>query len=193
MEERMWKNARVRPSGSPAQRIALLAAYITRTPHFMTQIREAAPDIDALNEVMQWTVSPYWEEHYNFGVSSRAKLEGVTDHVRSIVTINAVVPLLYAYGKQSGKDTMAEQAVDIVSALQPEHNRYTRRFEAAGIVPRNAFESQALTHLGKEYCAREGCLRCRFGCKELLNKFKEPVGVGQSCRQDVEKQVYTQL
>ena len=48
-----------------------------------------------------------------------------------------------------------------------EDNRDVRLFTQAGIACRDAFDSQALIELRREYCEKHKCLFCRFGHRML--------------------------
>ena len=57
--------------------------------------------------------------------------------------------------------------IEHLESLAPEDNAITRLFETAGLKNDNAFISQALIQLRREYCERKKCLYCRFGHRML--------------------------
>ena len=56
-----------------------------------------------------------------------------------------------------------DQAIQILESVKPEQNKIVRDFKPAGIIPQNAFDTQALIQLRKAYCDRRKCLFCRIG------------------------------
>ncbi len=60
-----------------------------------------------------------------------------------------------------------ERAVEILEQIAPEKNTYTVPWSERGIRPDNAFFSQALIQLSKEYCEKKRCATCNIG-KMLL-------------------------
>mgnify|MGYP004445148117 len=58
---------------------------------------------------------------------------------------------------------MRDSALTLLERLPAEDNRYMRAWQAAGVRPRNAFESQALLQLATEYCAARRCAECPVG------------------------------
>ena len=84
-----------------------------------------------------------------------------------IVLINAVAPLLYAYGMYVGNEDMTDRALSLLESLRPEKNSIVHRFSDIGIRVTNAMESQAVIQLNNEYCQTHKCLYCRIGHKLL--------------------------
>ena len=75
--------------------------------------------------------------------------------ILDVLTINLVVPMMFAYGKDHADDAMQERAVEILEQIAPEKNTYTVPWSERGIRPDNAFFSQALIQLSKEYCGEK--------------------------------------
>jgi len=145
-----WKMARLRPFASPENRLNALAALLCQHPNLFSEIMEAH-DISTLQKIFTLP--------YQLGEKT----------VRSIL-INAVIPLTIAYGQWQGDDELIENAIEMLEKLPAESNRYMEYWLQAGIPQRNAFDSQALLHLYKEYCEPRKCLQCRLGCWILKNR-----------------------
>ena len=71
--------------------------------------------------------------------------------------------LQFAYGSYVANDRLRDSALSLLERLPAEDNRYMREWTAAGVKPRNAFESQALLQLATEYCAAQRCAQCPVG------------------------------
>ena len=89
--------------------------------------------------------------------------------IRTLI-INAVAPLMAAYGINHGDIPLLERAATILQALPPEKNRLTEMFTATGIPVKDAFTTQALIQLRRAYCEPHKCLYCRFGHPILADK-----------------------
>jgi hypothetical protein len=57
----------------------------------------------------------------------------------------------------------------LIEAIQPEKNIIVDRFATIGIVAENAFQTQSLLQLKKEYCDHKKCLQCAIGIHLLKN------------------------
>ncbi len=164
-----WKTARMRPPNMPHRRIAALAAMIADGFAF----GRAFVHIDsekAARSLLAIEIGGYWATHYTFGGKlAMAPRVFSTDSVSSLI-INAVVPLLYAYGLYFADDRKTAAAVDILQHIRPENNCLTRIFTDYGIPCDDAFTSQAMIQLRRAYCEKRKCLYCRIGHRILAAK-----------------------
>ena len=71
--------------------------------------------------------------------------------------------LQFAYGSFMANERLRDSALSLLERLPAEDNRYMRDWAAAGVRPRNAFESQALLQLATEYCPERRCAECPVG------------------------------
>lgn len=81
--------------------------------------------------------------------------------------INTVIPFLFSYAQAKGIQELKDKAIELLELLPPENNVIIRTWKEMGITADNAFDSQALIQLKKEYCDNRNCLRCRIGHKVL--------------------------
>ncbi len=91
-----------------------------------------------------------------------------------VLTINTVIPLLHAYGTATGDTSMSDAAVEMLHALRAENNSVVALFVKHGVKCDDAFTSQALLQLRREYCEPRKCLYCRIGHKMLSRHTKSP-------------------
>lgn len=144
-----WKYLRTRPQNFPHVRLKQIARlYETGNSH-MRMLLET-PDVKAL--------------HRHFSVA------GISEGSRTLLIINTVVPLLYAYGTSHMETSLQDKAIRILEQLPAENNYILRQWAACGLSVRSAADSQALIQLKREYCDRLDCLRCRFGYEYLKQK-----------------------
>lgn len=145
-----WKMAKRRPQASPEVRIEALTSLLTQHRNLFSEIIEAK-DIPALQRIF---IIPY-----KIGIQT----------ANSII-INAVAPTLLAYGQWLADEDLCERAIDLLEALPAEANRYMDYWLNCGVTNRNAFDSQALLQLYREYCEPHKCMNCRIGCWIIKNR-----------------------
>ena len=162
MQASEWKMARRRPQASPYKRILALATLLSTHKNLFSEVLEA-PDIAALQHIFLLPNST--------GIQT----------ANSII-INAVAPILLAYGQWSSDSDLCDKAVHLLESIPAENNRYIEYWTQAGLSTRNAFDTQALLQLYHEYCEPHKCLNCRIGCWLIKNQSqqqKEPIQVSQ--------------
>ncbi len=79
--------------------------------------------------------------------------------------INCVVRYVFWSGNKQNNPQLKEKATRLLSLLTKEANYVTRKWEEIGIHSKNAYDSQALLEIYKQFCIRKGCLNCEVGKK----------------------------
>ena len=160
--EERWKFMRMRPSNFPTLRLAQMAQLIHRNGCLFSKIREAknVAEVKALFDVK---ASEYWDSHYRFESPSETKPKHLGTATADILLINAVVPLLFCFGKLHKNESVCETAMRFLEQTEAEDNAIIRHYASCGIAADNAMQSQALLHLYSSYCKRKRCLECRIG------------------------------
>ena len=163
----IWKYMRMRPSSFPSLRIALLAACINHL-YPLHQILEKYPGIDDLNRHFRIRAGDYWNNHYQLGKESdnSPKYMG-RDFIKTLI-INCIAPYTFFYGKTISRQRFCDYAIHLLEQLPPENNAILKKWGQCGIKCSNAFESQALLYLYKNYCKNRRCLECQFGNNVIL-------------------------
>lgn len=157
-----WKFMRMRPVNFPTVRLAQLAQMIHRQGPLFSKIKEAATtgEAKALFEVQ---ASAYWDTHYRFSVMGPTHPKRLGDSTADVLMINAVVPLLFCYGRFHKDERYCEKALRFLEYTDAEDNAIVRHYADRGMPPGNAMQSQALLHLNRYYCKRKRCLECSIG------------------------------
>lgn len=159
-----WNWLRMRPSSFPTMRIACFAALLHNTPHLFSRLLEVEEPSMA-EQLFYVEPSPYWEDHYRFDIPS-VRTAGIGKSTVLHILINAVVPLLYLYGKHMGLAAYKQKALYFLQQLPAENNRIIRGWEE--LVPvSSAWDSQALLQLKHCYCEEKRCLQCGIGMRLL--------------------------
>lgn len=170
-----WKMSRMRPANFPHRRIAALAAMIRGGFNLMADIA-AVRSIEEARALFSMELVGYWASHFTFNSElevPRAVIFGSASV--DILVVNVVVPLLYAYSIHVDDSGRSELAMELLQRLPPENNRIVRMFTSRGIPCPDAFTSQALVELRREYCEPRKCLYCRVGHRYLSAKAKDPM------------------
>lgn len=169
MDYRLWQFFRLRPQNFPHIRISQLANlyYLQKTGLSLLLETDSRK---TLSELLEVSVTPYWETHYTFGSTSRKNEKHLSPFSLNLLLINTAVPMLFAYGRHKGDDRLCERAFDILEELKAENNYIVRMWQQVGLEVQNAGDSQALIQLKKEYCDRKDCLRCRIGYEYLKRR-----------------------
>jgi hypothetical protein len=160
----LWKFCRLRPVNFPTVRISQLSALLSTAGGLFSRILDAS-DIKDLKELFRVSASSYWNNHYVFGRKSKAVSKNTGMQATDIFLINAVIPLIFFYGRFHDDHYVSEKALTFLEEINPEINSVTSDWKSAGIEVESAFYTQALLQLADEYCKKRRCLECRIGCK----------------------------
>lgn len=158
----LWKFCRLRPVNFPTVRLSQLAALLSTAGGLFSRTL-AAGDVTRLKDLFGVAASPYWDNHYIFGKESRRSGKHTGDQATDILLINAVIPMIFIYGRTHDDRKLCDRALDLLSDIDPEKNSVIRDWTQAGVAPESAFYTQALLQLTDEYCRKRRCLDCRIG------------------------------
>ncbi len=163
----IWKFSRLRPVNFPTLRISQLSAMLSISGGIFSRLIETN-DIRKLKALFEVPVSAYWEDHYVFGSKSRRVSKKTGTQAADILIINAVVPVIFVYGKTRNHPELCDMAIELLENTAAEANVITSEWIESGIRAESAFHSQALLQLRNEYCRKRRCLECRIG-NRLIN------------------------
>lgn len=169
MDFRLWKFLRLRPQNFPFIRLSQLACLYHKGQTGLSKLIDCKSAED-VRRLMQASVSPYWRTHYTFGKASRECEKHLSPQSIELITINTLVPTLFAYGRYRSEESLCLRATDILEQLQPEANSIVKMWSECGLTAQSAADSQALIQLKRQYCDRKDCLRCRIGYEFLKQK-----------------------
>lgn len=164
-----WKMSRMRPQNFPHRRIATLAALICEGFRISADIFNVKT-IDDARQLFEIELTGYWSRRYNFTSESSPTVRALSRDSISVLIVNVVAPMLYAYGVVYDDSERRDTAVELLHNLSAESNTIVRMFTAAGIECNDAFASQALIQLRRNYCEPRKCLYCRLGHRILAAK-----------------------
>lgn len=158
-----WKMARTRPQNFPHRRLALLAQMIHQGFYLVGKLDDART-IDDMRGLFNVELTGFWTNNYTFagkggGCTPRALSRASID----TLIINVAIPLLHARATSRGDLDGMSRCAELLEQLGSEENSIVRLFAEAGVESTDAFTSQALIELRREYCEKKKCIYCRFG------------------------------
>jgi hypothetical protein len=163
-----WKWSGMRPSSFPSLRVAMLIRLLRQQPQLFSKLLEARP-IKSLWPLFKIELDGYWEKHYRLDQPGKgAHKKRLTKSFFEKLAINALLPVLFAYGKSRGQAMLCERALDGLADLAAEQHGLLRAWSDLGLKAQTAKEAQALLQLKKQYCAQKRCLECRIGQRLIL-------------------------
>ena len=162
----------MRPQNFPHRRIAVLAAMIEGGFEYASKMM-TAKSVEEVKALFDVKLSGYWSQRCSFNSTGGGSARGLSESSISILIINAVIPVIYAYGRMCNDESACNRAVEMLQSLKAERNSIVELFSRAGIECKDAFTSQALIHLRRQYCETRKCLYCRIGHRMLALKARK--------------------
>ena len=171
LDGKQWKPMGKGCNRNPHPAFSFLAnMYYQRKTSLQSMLAcETAKEVTSLLNV---SATPYWQTRSHFGAMSKTCAKHLSTERLNLIVINAVVPMLFAYGREMSKEVYCDRAFDIIEQCKAETNAITKHWEQCGIKNETAGDSQALIQLQREYCDKRRCLRCRFGYEFLRGRTK---------------------
>ncbi|OXB23809.1 hypothetical protein B0A80_09095 [Flavobacterium tructae] len=155
-----------RPDNFPTIRLSQLANLYQKQNLFSKII--AAKSVEEVRKLLIVSANPYWQNHYQFDKESSRKPKALSRAFIDLLIINTIIPLQFAYAA-TRDESIAEELISFMNQVEPESNAIISKFEFFGVKAENAFETQALLELKKEYCNQKACLKCALGIELLKN------------------------
>lgn len=167
LDMKVWKFGRMRPHNFPTIRLAQLAGLIYETRGLFAQIIDQ-PDAVKLLSLFDISSSEYWQSHYHFEkINAKVSSGLLGKSSRYGLLINTVVPLLFAYSKNTDNALHQDVGMEILELLPEEKNSVVNKMTEIGFGGGNAARSQALLELKSQYCDDKKCLNCAIGAQLL--------------------------
>lgn len=164
----IWKFSKLRPMNFPTVRLAQFAGLISHTSNIFSQIIGENP-VENIKCIFESEPSSYWQTHYRFGVESPKSYKKMSEDFIQLIMINAVSPVLFAYGKLNDEPKYIDKAINILEQLDGEVNVITKAWKSLGVSTKSAFDTQSLIHLSTHYCQEHRCVACKIG-HEIMGK-----------------------
>ena len=166
LQRSVWNYGKVRPTNTPAIRIAQLAAVLCASDHLASTLFHS--NTEQLQTWLRQEINPYWTNHHDFDrTTARSSKNTLGKKSIDTIIINAACKLQFAFGKFHNDERMMDKALQNLERLEPEVNAIVMNWRQLGIEQKHAGDSQALIQLYNVYCTNESCLSCAIGHKVL--------------------------
>jgi hypothetical protein len=159
---------RMRPGNFPTIRLAQLAVMLQHSTHLFSSVLEMDKVWEAA-KLLEVSAGSYWDNRYRFDEPSLVRKKNLGKGKASIILINTVIPMLFAYGLHHKEEKYKAKALLWLDQLKAENNHITDGFKKLKLANKSAFDSQALIELKTEYCDHKHCLKCAVGNSLLKN------------------------
>lgn len=169
IDSHLWKFLRLRPLNFPTIRIAQFACLVFNSNHLFSKIIETERYDDLKKFMDALDVSEYWKTHYTFDKASKFKTKSLGENAVNNIVVNTIVPFLFVYGKQKGREEYVDRSLTFLEQTEGEHNSIITKWESLGLNVKTAYATQALLQLKNEYCDHKKCLSCQAGNYLLKN------------------------
>ncbi|MGL5317560.1 MAG: DUF2851 family protein [Bacteroidales bacterium] len=170
MEESVWKLSKTHSFNFPVIRIVEFAALFHKYERFFAEVVDQIHSLEELIRLFQVDADSFWDNRFSFTVSSPIRKKHLGRESILIVIVNAVVPVLFAYAKYLGQESLTERCFGILEEIKAENNSIVRNWKSLGIRIETAYDSQAVIQLQKEYCNLRKCLFCPIGYRIMSRK-----------------------
>lgn len=112
--------------------------------------------------LLDCTLGGYWSNHICIGGAETSGNGGMSRRHLDIIIINAIIPIIYMWGKLHGEERECNKAEELLHRTNSEENRIVRQWKDHGAKIECAADSQAILQLDKRYCRMHRCSECRF-------------------------------
>jgi hypothetical protein len=172
MDSAAWKYSKMRPANFPDIRLAQVAALFQHQPDLFNFCRKPS-NIKDLRLAFQIPLPKFWDSHYHLDQQSIAKKKTIGRGSAEAILMNTLVLLWLLMAKSNNDFDLQEQALNLLSEMRFEKNRYSDKFVATQFKFSNALQSQGLRHLWENYCEPKKCVSCSIGIKYLNQKIND--------------------
>lgn len=100
-----------------------------------------------MSDLFATHVTPYWETHYSFGAEGKKSAKQLSKQSVRVLILNTAIPILFAYGRHKGDETLTDRAFRLLEELKAEDNSIIRMWKECGLEIETAADSQAIVQL----------------------------------------------
>lgn len=165
IEHKTWGTG----SATPHVRIARIASlYWNRNTDFSSIA--TCETLQGYHKLLDTSLQGYWNNHTCFGGTETTGNGNMKPRQLDVIIINAVIPILYIYGKHRNENGLCAKAEELLYQLKSEENSIVRKWKEKGLSIECAADSQAILQLEKKYCRLRRCTDCRFAWHYIKEK-----------------------
>lgn len=162
------KFSRMRPANFSTIRISQSLGLLSHYQSITDILLQPEQLLELQNQIV---CSPYWQSHSRFAVTTKTSKKTLGKTQLDSLLLNFVVPISFLYHRSHGT-LKADHFERYLAGIKAENNRYTRLMEDLEFPNENAFFSQGILHLYRNYCLEKHCLDCQIGQSLLVSSPK---------------------
>lgn len=168
LDYKEWGNG----NAAPHVRIARIAALFCQKQVSISSIL-SCNTIEEYRSMIDCTLVGYWQNHTCLGSTATVGNGSMRANQMDIIIINAIIPLLYIYGKHRNDCNACCKAEELLHNLRSEENSIIRKWKERGLEIKCAADSQAVLQLERRYCRMQNCAACRFAYYYIKERMAE--------------------
>jgi hypothetical protein len=105
----------------------------------------------------------FWHDHYSLKLSSAFKEKHIGERMIDLILINTILPFQYLISLRNKNVPGQMKVMERFSGIRAEQNTMITTWKGLGVPILTAVDTQAMTHLKKNYCTQKRCLECAIG------------------------------
>jgi len=156
----MWKTKGVR-SGKLSTRLVSMAVFINVIGDLDDHSIEDDWDLKLVSLIKE--VPDYWRSHSSLSELAQRGPFYFTSFIRVNLFINLILPHFLARLSEEERTKAYPLLRATLKQWRAEDNKITGVFKEAGANIRNAYHSQSLNYMYKNYCQHKKCVNCGIG------------------------------
>lgn len=158
-----WRYGKMMPMGFPTVRLAQFASLLPNLDRICQLMIDSTSALEDVAALFYTTPNEYWSTHYVFGKTSDEKLKPITKDLVNRLLINAVIPIMFAYGQLRNQELLMDKSISWLEQIPAESNAIINKWRNHGLKPKSALDSQALLQQKTMLCEPKRCLSCTIG------------------------------
>lgn len=163
------KFSKLRPPNFPTIRLSQFASLYHLNQNLFSKLISARNIQEIYLIFEKVKASDFWNTRFNFGkISSVEGEKYLTKDFIDLIIINAILPLKYAYHKNT-EENIADEILNFYRQISSEKNTIIEGWLGLNLKVDNALDSQALLFHHKNFCQKKDCLNCGIGFQLLRN------------------------
>lgn len=148
--------------GRPVTRLMQLAAFLHKSNFLFDDVMNIS-ELKEIYALFDVETTAFWRD------TPRTPQKLGKDRQESL-GINFVAPVMFAYGKEIGDESLQERALELLYKIPVERNGIVTKWMRKGVRLESSADSQSLIELENEYCRKGLCTKCRFGKEQIRLK-----------------------
>jgi hypothetical protein len=174
MRESDWNFSHIYPNNSPVRRIVAQSYLLERYGKGkllagILQLVKEAPlpgGHCVLENGLTVAGDGYWQDHFDFGVSSKTKISSLLGNSKAgEIIVNVVLPFAFSWGELANEPELMKKAMKLYNSYPKlAENEITRHMaKQLGLEDLSDFTAchqQGLIHIFRNYCREGRCSQC---------------------------------